>query len=59
MWKNKLPQLNFLIEEVKMFDVFAGIGALHQALKYLGVPTKITSLSEIELMQLFLMLLVI
>ena len=49
MWKNELPQLDFSIEEVKVFDVFAGIGALHQALKYLGVPTKITSLSEIDI----------
>ena len=49
MWKNELPQLDFFVEEVKIFDVFAGIGALHQALKYLGVPTKITSLSEIDI----------
>ena len=49
MWKNKLPQLDFLIEEVRIFDAFAGIGALHQALKYLGVPTKTTSLSEIDI----------
>ena len=49
MWKNELSQLDFSIEEVKVFDVFAGIGALHQALKCLGVPIKITSLSEIDI----------
>lgn len=49
MWKNELTKYDFLMEEVKVFDVFAGIGALHQSLKDLGVPTKITSLSEIDI----------
>ena len=49
MWKNELTRFDFLMEEVKVFDVFAGIGALHQALKELGVPTKVTSLSEIDI----------
>ena len=49
MWKNELTKYDFLMEEIKVFDVFAGIGALHQSLKELGVPTKITSLSEIDI----------
>lgn len=49
MCKNELPQLEFSMEEIKIFDVFAGIGALHQALKCLGVSTKVTSLSEIDI----------
>ena len=49
MWKNELTKYDFLMEEVRVFDVFAGIGALHQALKDLGIPTKVTSLSEIDI----------
>ena len=49
MWKNELTKFDFLMEEIKIFDVFAGIGALHQSLKDLGVPTKVTSLSEIDI----------
>lgn len=48
MWKNELTKYDFVMEEVRVFDVFAGIGALHQSLKDLGVPIKITSLSEID-----------
>lgn len=48
MWKNELTKYDFAMEEVRVFDVFAGIGALHQSLKDLGVPIKITSLSEID-----------
>ena len=48
MWKNELPQLDFLMEEVRVFDSFCGIGALHQALKELGVPVKLVGVSEID-----------
>ena len=43
-----LTKLNFNMEEVKVFDVFAGIGSLHQSLTELGVPIKITNLSEVD-----------
>jgi len=36
------------MEEVRVFDVFAGIGSLHQSLTELGVPIKITNLSEVD-----------
>lgn len=49
MWENKLEKFNFKMDEVRVFDVFAGIGALHQSLKELGIPTKITNLSEIDI----------
>jgi DNA (cytosine-5)-methyltransferase 1 len=48
MYKNIMEKLNFKMEEIKLFDSFAGIGALHQSLKELGVPTKIVGMSEIE-----------
>ena len=48
MWKNELTKLDFLMEEIRVFDVFAGIGALHQSLKELGVPVRVTNLSEID-----------
>lgn len=43
-----LTKFNFNMEEVKVFDVFAGIGSLHQSLTELGVPIKITNLSEVD-----------
>ena len=49
MWKNELTKFDFSIEEIKIFDVFAGIGALHQSLKELGIPVEITALSEIDI----------
>jgi DNA (cytosine-5)-methyltransferase 1 len=45
---NNLTKYNFKMDEIKLFDAFAGIGALHQSLKELGVPVKITGLSEID-----------
>ena len=48
MWKNELTKLNFEMEEIRVFDAFAGIGALHQSLKDLGVPVRVTNLSEID-----------
>lgn len=34
---------------IRLFDSFAGIGALHQSLKYLGVPVKLVGASEIDI----------
>ena len=48
MWKNNLKKLNYKMEEIKLFDAFAGKGALHKSLKKLGVPTNVVGLSEIE-----------
>ncbi len=48
MYKNIMEKLNFKMEEIRLFDSFAGIGALHQSLKELGVPVKIVGMSEIE-----------
>ena len=49
MWNNSLEKFNFEMEEIRVFDIFAGIGALHQSLKELGIPTRITNLSEIDI----------
>ncbi|WP_297419410.1 DNA (cytosine-5-)-methyltransferase [Clostridium sp.] len=49
MYKNILEKLNFQMEEIKLFDSFAGIGSLHQSLKELGVPVKLTGISEIDI----------
>lgn len=49
MWKNELKKYEFNMDEVRVFDVFAGIGSLHQSLKDLGVPVRITNLSEIDI----------
>ena len=43
-----LTKLNFNMEEIKLFDSFAGIGALHQALKELGIPIKLVGMSEVD-----------
>jgi DNA (cytosine-5)-methyltransferase 1 len=51
MNKNKIISLvkhQFNMEEVKLFDSFAGIGALHHSLKELGVPVKVIGLSETD-----------
>lgn len=48
-WNNNLEKLNFNMDEIRIFDVFAGIGALHQSLKELGVPVRVTNLSEIDI----------
>lgn len=34
---------------LRVFDSFAGIGALHNALKFLGIPTEIIGLSETDI----------
>jgi DNA (cytosine-5)-methyltransferase 1 len=47
-YTKNLTKYNFNMEEVKVFDVFAGIGSLHQSLTELGVPIKITNLSEVD-----------
>lgn len=49
MWNNNLEKLNFKMEEIRVFDIFAGIGALHQSLKELGVPVRVTNLSEVDI----------
>lgn len=49
MYKNIMKKLNFNMEEIKLFDSFAGIGALHQSLKELGVPTKLVGVSEVDI----------
>ena len=47
---NILKKLNFRLNEggIKLFDSFAGIGALHQALKELGVTVELVGISEID-----------
>lgn len=49
MWNNNLGKLNFKMEEIRIFDIFAGIGALHQSLKELGIPVRVTNLSEVDI----------
>jgi len=36
------------MKKIKLFDAFAGIGALHTAFKNIGVETEITGVSEID-----------
>lgn len=48
MWENKLEKLDFKMDELRVFDVFSGIGSLHKSLKKLGVPVKVTNISEID-----------
>lgn len=48
MWENNLKKFNFNMDNLRVFDVFAGIGALHKSLNVLGIPTKITNISEID-----------
>lgn len=45
---NNLVKYGFEMEEIKLFDSFAGIGALHQSLKELGVPVQLVGTSEID-----------
>ena len=47
-FNNNLVKYDFEMEKIKLFDSFAGIGALHQALKELGVPVKLAGISEID-----------
>ena len=48
-FNNFLQKYNFKMDTIKLFDSFAGIGALHQALKELGVPVKLVGMSEIDI----------
>jgi DNA (cytosine-5)-methyltransferase 1 len=43
-----LTKFNFNMEEIRLFDSFAGLGALHQSLNELGVPVKLVGMSEID-----------
>lgn len=45
---DELVKLNFNMETIRVFDAFAGIGSLHQSLKELGVPVRITNISETD-----------
>lgn len=49
MYRNIMEKLNFNMEEIRLFDSFAGIGALHQSLKELGIPTKLIGISEVDI----------
>lgn len=49
MYQNNLIKYNFNMEEIKLFDSFAGIGALHKSLQKLGVPVKLVGMSEIDI----------
>ena len=48
MWKNNLEQFKFNMEDIKVFDSFAGKGALHKSLTKLGVPIKLVGISEVD-----------
>ena len=48
-FNNNLKKYEFNMKPVKLFDSFAGIGALHQALKELGVPIELIGMSEIDI----------
>lgn len=47
--KKKLKKYEYNGETIRLFDSFAGIGALHQALKELGVNVEVVGLSEIDI----------
>lgn len=49
VYKNNLKKYNFNMEEIKLFDSFAGIGALHKSLQKLGIPIKLVGMSEIDI----------
>ena len=44
MWKNELEKFDFKMEGLKLFDAFAGKGALYKSLKKLGMPVKVVAL---------------
>lgn len=48
-FKNDLIKYEFNMDAIKLFDSFAGIGALHQSLNELGVPTELVGISEIDI----------
>lgn len=47
-YTKNLIKYNFDMDKIKLFDSFAGLGALHQSLKELGVPTELVGMSEID-----------
>lgn len=49
MKKHELCKYNFNMKKLRLFDSFAGIGALHQSLKELGVPVELVGASEIDI----------
>lgn len=49
IFNNNLKKYEFDMKPIKLFDSFAGIGALHQALKELGVPIELIGMSEIDI----------
>ena len=49
IFNNNLKKYDFDMKPIKLFDSFAGIGALHQALKELGVPSELIGMSEIDI----------
>lgn len=49
IFNNNLKKYDFDMKPIKLFDSFAGIGALHQALKELGVPIELIGMSEIDI----------
>ena len=48
-FNNNLKKYEFNMKPIKLFDSFAGIGALHQALNELGVPVELVGISEIDI----------
>src|SRR5574344_1712410 len=48
IYTENLIKYNFDMDKIKLFDSFAGLGALHQSLKELGVPTELVGMSEID-----------
>lgn len=46
--KNKINGDVINMDKIRLLDAFAGIGALHCALKRVGVPTDLVALSEID-----------
>src|SRR5574344_769163 len=48
IYTKNLIKYNFDMDKIKLFDSFAGLGALHQSLKELGVPTELVGISEID-----------
>lgn len=49
MYNDIMKKMNFNMEDIKLFDSFAGIGAMYQSLKELGVPTKLVGISEVDI----------
>ena len=45
---SQLKKLNFNMKPVKIFDSFAGIGALVNAHRFLGVPYEVVGISDID-----------